>query len=192
MIRSIRTRLASSPLVLASEISDVGDLSSPRRTRWRIVSRTVLATAAGAVIASLGIVQAGAAGPPPTATGTFTFATDNVTLTHTADGNAFYSEVATGYYQGDLTGFWTDTDTYVVFKDGSFQAQGTELCTGCTLGGRTGSFNSVWEAGGSGSGVVGHLTFTGGGGGLSGLQGEGTFQNFPTVNVYSYVYHFDS
>lgn len=142
-------------------------------------------------LAFLGAVPAAAASPPATAAGNFTILTDVTTPIRTADGNTVFSEVATGVYSGPLTGPFTDTDTFVVFKDGSFQTlRATEICTGCTLGGRTGSFNSVWTASGSES-ITGHLTFTSGTGGFAGLHGGGTFQTVGNVNTYSYQFHFD-
>jgi hypothetical protein len=145
------------------------------------------------VAASLGAAHTAAASTPAVASGTFTVPadTDITTLIRTADGNAFWAEVAPGTYAGALTGPFIDTDTYVVFKDGSFQTHGTEVCTNCTLGGRTGSFNSVWNASGSGSLITGHLTFTAGTGGFAGLHGGGTFRTEGDTNTYSYAYHFD-
>src|SRR3974390_446209 len=62
-----------------------------------------------------------AAGQPATATGTYTG--DFIdTLIRTAGGNLFFAEVGLGVYDGDLSGPFTDTDTLIVYSDGSYTA----------------------------------------------------------------------
>jgi hypothetical protein len=46
---------------------------------------------------------------------------------------------------GDLSGVVTVTDTIVGHGDGSLNEHGTDTCTSCTIGGRTGSFTAVFE-----------------------------------------------
>jgi hypothetical protein len=121
--------------------------------------------------------------------------TDTLTpVRTTASGTTFYSEVLAGQYFGDLSGLFTDTDTFVTRADGSFQGHGTEVCTGCTLAGRTGDFTATFNLQGtatgtpSHSGTGGHLTFISSSGGLAGLHGQGTFTGALT---YAYAYHFE-
>jgi hypothetical protein len=152
--------------------------------------RRILITAAAALAVTAGLARPVAASPPETATGTLSIATDTFTTIRIAGGNSFFAEVATGAYSGDLTGPYIDIDTFVLHKDGSFDAHGTEVCTACTIGGRTGSFTSAFEYSGSGAQFEGHLTFTGGTGELAGLRGEGTFQGDGIDNTYSYRYDF--
>jgi hypothetical protein len=156
--------------------------------------RKLVFTATVVAAALVAIVSPAAASQPVTATGTFAILTDAFAPLRSADGNSFSTEIATLSYDGDLTGPATDTDTFVSYKDGSFSAHGTEICTSCTLGGRTGAFTATFSYKGSptasGFRYVGHLTFTGGSGGLSGLHGQGTFQGNELGSSYSYNYAF--
>jgi hypothetical protein len=128
------------------------------------------------------------ASPPATATGTYTGEFTD-TLIREAGGNLFFSEVGLGAYDGDISGPFTDTDIYIVHSDGSYNAYGTEVGEGCTIGGRTGNFTARWAMTGTLTPFTasGHLTFTGGTGGLAGLHGEGDFSE----DSYSYNYHFE-
>jgi hypothetical protein len=127
-------------------------------------------------------------GKPAIATGTYS-AQFTDTLIREADGNVFFAEVGQGTYEGDLSGPFSDINMLIIHADGSFNAYGIEAGEGCTIGGRTGNFTARWELTGTSEPfhISGHLTFTGGTGGLAGLRGEGDFSE----DVYSYNYHFD-
>jgi hypothetical protein len=128
-------------------------------------------------------------GPSPSAvaSGTFTFVLTSSTHIGTAGGDSFDLQVSTITSVGGVTGVATDTQTVVTRADGSVNADGTEVCSSCTIGGRTGSYIAAYSFTVSVAGVVaGHLTFTSGSGGLAGLQGEGTF----AAGTYSYNYRF--
>jgi hypothetical protein len=132
-----------------------------------------------------------AARPPAVATGTFTFLSDTLSPIRSADGNIFLGEVASISYAGDLTGVVVATDTLLVHSDGSVDGHGTEVCSSCTIGGRTGSLTAVFAFHVSGGQLTGTETFTSAAGGLSGLRGGGTFEGNGAVNTYSYSYHFE-
>jgi hypothetical protein len=118
-----------------------------------------------------------------------------ISKTHirTTGGDSFDLRVSSLTSVGGVTGVATDTSTDVTHADGSISSTGTEVCSSCTIGGRTGSYIATYSFTVSVAGVVaGHLTFTSGSGGLASLQGEGTFQVVPpnTAGTYSYNYRF--
>jgi hypothetical protein len=105
----------------------------------------------------------------------------------TAGGDSFDLQVFSLTSVGGVTGIATDTLTTATHADGSLNATGTEVCTSCVIGGRTGSYIAAVSVTVSVAGVIaGHLTFTSGSGGLAGLHGDGTF----TADTYSYNYRF--
>jgi hypothetical protein len=130
----------------------------------------------------------------PTASGTWQVTSTTLTLLQTADGNRFYAVVQSGFYSGGLSGTVADAYTLEVHSDGSTNAQGTETCTSCTIGGRTGGYTATVSAAVSGSHENNRLTFQTGSGGLAGLRGEGSIvvtQRTPTLSgTYAYDYHF--
>jgi hypothetical protein len=135
------------------------------------------------------------ASTPMTATGTFGF--NLISSTSRTVGNiSFYSTVASVPYYGGLTGTATDRETDIVDRNGSSVGYGTEVCTACTLGGRTGGYTAVYALAGlnyftTGVPVEGYLTFTSGTGGLVGLHGGGTFGGTASnPGFYSYNYSF--
>jgi hypothetical protein len=120
------------------------------------------------------------------ASGTFSFISDDLEFRGTIGPNLVFSEVAVISYDGGLTGTATDTDTFVLHPDGSYEAHGTETCALCTLAGQHGSYSSTFTFSGIGSTYRGALVFTGGTGGLAGLHGGGPFQGDDSGNTYSY------
>jgi hypothetical protein len=125
--------------------------------------------------------------PSGVASGSFTSGRPSITHIRTAGGDSFDLLVGSVTYIGGVTGVSTDTSTVVTHADGSVNADGTEVCGSCTIGGRTGSYIAAYSFTVSVAGMVaGHLTFTSGSGGLAGLQGEGTF----AAGTYSYNYRF--
>jgi hypothetical protein len=144
------------------------------------------------VVASLtsGVAPA-AASKPMTVTGNFVDQNLRATPFRTADRNTFYAETYQIIYTGDLTGTTNNTDTLIVYKDGSFKGVGVEVCNACILGGRTGGYTAVFTYRGTPTGQFeGHLAFIHSTGGLAGLHGEGTFGGNEVVNTYSYNYSF--
>ncbi|MGH9105090.1 MAG: hypothetical protein ACRDZX_04490 [Acidimicrobiales bacterium] len=138
--------------------------------------------------------------PPPTrpgvARGTFSTTSNSLTPIKVVVGtDTLYEQVAGGAYAGGLTGALTDVDTFVLHSDGTFQAQGFEYCTGCSLGGATGGYLAEFNLSGvpaSGGNIAytGHLSFLSGSGGFAGIQGGGTFTGNLTGGSYSYNYMF--
>jgi hypothetical protein len=130
----------------------------------------------------------------PTASGDWHLVSHTQTLLRTADGNSFFAVVESPLYSGGLSGTAVDTYTLIVHRDGSLNAQGTETCTGCTIGGRTGDYTATFSFSASGTRQESRVTFQGGSGGLAGLHGGGSFQVThltPTVGgTYAYDYHF--
>src|SRR5581483_564112 len=100
------------------------------------------------------------------AAGTLTFLSDDLQFRGVFGGDLVFSEVAVIAYDGGLTGVATDTDTLIVYPDGSYSSHGTETCAVCSLAGRHGSFTSTFVFAGNGPDYHGALRFTGGSGGL--------------------------
>lgn len=122
------------------------------------------------------------------AAGTLSFLSDDLQFRGALGGDLVFSEVAVIAYDGGLNGVVTDTDTLIVYPDGSYSSHGTETCADCTLAGRHGSFTSTFVFAGNGPDYHGALRFTGGTGGLAGLHGGGPFQGNESGNTYSYAY----
>ena len=151
------------------------------------VIHTFVSSTAVVVAALAGCGPPAAATPSAVASGSYTFVQTSSTHIRTAGGDSFDLQVFSLTSVGGVTGVATDTQTAVTHADGSINANGTEVCGSCTIGGRTGSYIAAYSVSMSVSGVVaGHLTFTSGSGGLAGLHGEGTF----TADAYSYNYRF--
>jgi len=130
--------------------------------------------------------------PPATATGSITFLSDTFTPIRTSGCVTFANEAATLVYAGDLTGNASDTDLSITYCDGSFAGvHGIEVCSACTLDGRTGDFTAEFVYKGSGANYAGTFTVLNASGGLAGLRLQGTFEGDASGNTYSYNYHFD-
>jgi hypothetical protein len=152
-----------------------------------------LALATICVVALAGFAAGpAAASPPKTASGTFSFLSDDFTPIHGAGASSFFQEQASRSYTGDLTGVASDVDVFIARGD-DFRAYGTETCTDCTIGASgPGDFTAAITYAGvsnaTGFTYSGQLTFLGGTGGLSGLHGQGTFSGNETTNNYSFSY----
>lgn len=150
---------------------------------------------------SLAVIVAmvvGLAGPavsarPETATGSFTLLSESYTFLGTVGSDTYFDGVLTLAYEGGLTGFASDGETFVVHSDGTFEGRGIEVCTACTIGGRTGDFVAAFDVAGGPSftDFSGTLTFLCGAGGLAGLRGGGHFVGTAAGNTYSYRYRFE-
>ncbi len=151
------------------------------------VVHTFVSSTAVVVAALAGCGPPAAATPSAVASGSYTFVQTSSTHIRTAGGDSFDLQVFSLTSVGGVTGVATDTQTAVTHADGSVNANGTEVCAFCSIGGRTGSYIAAYSVSMSVSGeVAGHLTFTSGSGGLAGLRGEGAF----TADTYSYKYRF--
>jgi hypothetical protein len=151
------------------------------------VIRTFVSSTAVVVAALAGCAPPAAATSSAVASGSYTFAQTSSTHIRTAGGDSFDLQVFSLTSVGGVTGIATDTLTTATHADGSLNATGTEVCSSCAIGGRTGSYIAAVSLTVSVAGVIaGHLTFTSGSGGLAGLHGEGTF----TADTYSYNYRF--
>jgi hypothetical protein len=141
---------------------------------------------------------AGAAGPPATATGTWDCRSSAFTIEsdRTVGGNRIFTWSSPAcVYAGDLTGTFAGHGTRIVRSDGSFIDHGGLVCTGCTLGGRTGDFTAVstfrknipQDAHTHGTIIV--LSATGG---LEGLHAVNDFEFAGSgFGTYSYRYSFE-
>jgi hypothetical protein len=150
------------------------------------------------VAALVVIASAAGAGPPAIATGNWDCST-NVIVTiesvRTADGNTITSFSATRcFYTGELTGTFSIHITRIVNSDGSFIDHGYIVCTGCTIGGRTGDFTGALTARSPSPGeVYGVITVVSATGGLTGLHAQAHFERHGPLSsrTYSYRYSFE-
>ena len=151
------------------------------------VIRTIVSSTTVVVVALAGCASPASASPQAVASGSFTSVQTSKTHIRTAGGDSFDLLVESVTSVGGLTGVATDTFTAATHAGGSWNADGSEVCSSCTIGGRTGSYIAAFSLTVSVAGVLaGHLTFTSGSGGLAGLHGEGTFG----AGTYSYKYRF--
>jgi hypothetical protein len=148
----------------------------------------VLCVALGLVVASTS-----AAGPPATATGTWLITgAATVTDIRTAGNNTFITESFPFTYSGDVTGSAVASGTLRLASDGSAGFNGTTVCTGCTIGGRTGDFTTTDNAQGNNDGQVkGVITVLSAAGGLTGLHGVDHFEGNFVTGAYTYTYTFE-
>jgi hypothetical protein len=93
-----------------------------------------------------------------------------------------FAAVDTLSLTGGIIGTATDTYSYTVHRDGSITGHGTETCSACTIGGRTGTYTQAFNftATPDFATFQGHFAFVDAGGGLAGLHGHGTFQGIAT------------
>ena len=145
------------------------------------------------------LASAAAAGPPATATGAYAVTgAPTVNDIRVAGGNTFIAEslpfIFLGDGGGDLFGPGVLQGTVVVKPDGSGESNSTFVCTGCTVGGRTGDFTGLLRSHFTGfptgpdTGTVTVLSATGG---LAGLHGQDHFEGSPLAGRYSFKYSFD-
>jgi hypothetical protein len=156
--------------------------------RKLLVLPAMLAAALGSVFSS-----ASAAGPPGSASGTY-LVTGAPTITdiHTAGSNTFITESFPFVYTGDLNGSSVLYVTVHYESDGSATAHGRSVCTGCTIGDRTGDFATSYDAQLSQDGQVkGTLTVLSATGDLTGLRAVDHFAGNLVTGTYTYSYTFE-
>jgi len=134
------------------------------------------------LLSLVGLTSSAWAGPPTHAQATGPGQGQTSTLIRTAGGNSTYAAVDTLSLTGGIIGLVTDTYTYTVHPDGSITGHGTETCSACTIGGRTGTYTQAFSftATPDFATFQGHFAFVNAGGGLAGLHGDGTFQGVAT------------
>lgn len=127
-----------------------------------------------------------------TATGDFNDVVSDVYTDIGTFGNVFVQrEDLVFNYAGDITGTATDVNYLFEYPDGSFDSFAEEVCTNCTIDGRTGTFTARYIIiGNSFTDYTGYLVFTGATGGLRGLRGYGTFGYNGETTFYTYHYYF--
>jgi hypothetical protein len=148
----------------------------------------------GVVAAALTVfVSAAGAGPPATVTGTYAVTNAVVESVRTAGNNTFTTySLVTGVWAGGLSGsFELDGLTVRAQSDGSVTAQGKVVCTGCTIGGRTGDFVANLVNTSPGPKMGGTVTVLSASGGLAGLHAVNHFEGTPSAGTTSWTYHFD-
>jgi hypothetical protein len=149
------------------------------------------------LIAAFALVFASAAAADQPSTATFTYtATGLPTVTdmRTAGPNTFVTESVPVVYGGDMSGPYVIAGTIAFNSDGSLTAHGTTVCTGCTVGGRTGDFTTVFDLRGPSLffGITGHFTITSASGGLAGLHGTADYAGNALGGTGTLSYHFDA
>jgi hypothetical protein len=192
------SQVATAGLVDAVDhLSPRAQVHGPARTEGRKWVRRKLVPSIVTVAAVVaGFSPPAQASTPMTATGTFGFIPISSTVIRTVGNISVYAVVGSVPYYDALTGTATDRETDIVRRNGSFVGYGTEVCTSCTLGGRTGGYTAVYTIAGLNYLITavpfeGYLSFTGGTGGLAGLHGGGTFGGTTSnPGFYSYNYFF--
>jgi len=146
-----------------------------------------------AALAVLGLFASTAAADQPiSATSTFT-ATGPPTVTDisTAGPNTFITESGPARYDGDVSGPYLIAGTLQIKGDGSVSGHATVVCTGCTIGGRTGDFSAVTNfSGPSLAEIKGQLTITSATGDLAGLHGTTDYAGSALGGTNTWSYHF--
>jgi len=151
---------------------------------------TILACVAMLVAATA--APAAAAGPPTLVTGTRISLMGSLACSDLGGGNELCHWEYPEFYSGDITGTSLNTVDFVRRTDGSFQGRGTEVCTGCTIAGRTGDFEALFVVRGSGTSVTWTATLIGLSGDLAGLRGHGWSAGYDAAGneTYAYKIHF--
>lgn len=128
--------------------------------------------------------------PTFTANGTFTILNTTTTNTQHVGQNTIYSYIQQGADNGDVTGTYTDEETFTLHPDGTGAFSGTATCT-CTVEGKSGtytySFNGTSKPDGS---FQGQLVVFQGTGDLANLRGQGEFQGKGNQGTFSSQDHF--
>jgi len=150
------------------------------------VSKAIAIFAALVAMTSTVASSAGAS-QPATAVGSFSFLTDTLTPIRSAGCNNFFTEDFTVLNTGGVSGVTTGSGVLVVHCDGTIEGKGTEVCSACTIDGKTGDFTDAYTVKISGATVSGTVVVLSATGGLAGLHLQGTFG----AGTYSYNYHFD-
>jgi hypothetical protein len=151
---------------------------------------SVVLVAAIAVLFAFPLVALASTPVQTTASGTLLSHTQ--TLLRSADGNFTFSAVDVVAFSGGISGTATDTYTFTVHPNGSITGQGTESCSACTIGGRTGGYveNFSFTATPNFATFEGHFAVLSASGGLDGLRAEGTFQGAGFSETINLKYHF--
>ncbi len=144
-------------------------------TPIRTIAATLATIAPCAVVLGVTGSAIGETTTTSTATGTFAIPTDYTPAIKEHLDHDFAEVI----YKGDVTGIAID---YGTFDPTTFSGSGTEYCVVCTIGGKTGGYAATYRFAGN---VPGVLIFTLGFGGLTGLEGGGTFTS---KGAYNYHY----
>ncbi len=116
---------------------------------------------------------------------------DTQTFLGMVGNDSLYFDITPGTFYGGITGKFVDQFYTRVRPDGSFTGYGTEVCTDCSIGGKTGTFYARFTFAGNSAGFSGKQFFTKGTGGLKGLHGGGTFQTGAVGNDYVFSFSFE-
>lgn len=155
-------------------------------SRFRL-SSLLLAAGVALTATVLAFAAPAAAGPPAVASGSAQFIPTGF-ATRNADGNVFIQGTGLlAYTAGAIAGTTSETYRFVIHKDGSIEGFGRGVCSGCSIGSRSGSFDAVFTAHGSlSTGLSGRVTITGASGSLKGTHGGGFYQQDYVTGIDSY------
>jgi uncharacterized protein YxeA len=127
-----------------------------------------------------------------TANGTFTILNSTTTSFRQDGQNKIYSYMQHGVSSGDITGSYTNGETFTLYPDNTGTFSGNITST-CTVAGKSGtllySITGTSTANGSFQGQTFNFQGTGD---LSKLHGQGVFQGQGVHGTYSYELHFDA
>jgi len=148
---------------------------------------------AAVVVALLGVPVVAWAGPPTSTTANGTLVSHDQQLVGSAGGNQTFDAVDHLVFTGGLIGSPVDTYTFTVHPNGSITGHGTETCSDCTIGGRTGSYTERFSFTATANFATfdGQFTIQDSGGGLSGLRAEGSFVGVGVAETEQLNYHFE-
>jgi len=127
-----------------------------------------------------------------TANGTFTILNTTTTNISQDGQNKIYSYTQHGVNNGDLTGSYTNEETFTLFPDNTGTFSGKITCI-CTVAGKSGtllySISGTSTANGSFQGQTFDIQGTGD---LAKLHGQGVFHGQGNQGTYSTQFHFDA
>jgi hypothetical protein len=145
----------------------------------------------GALLLPFGVAYAT---PPTLSSGTYGGSAVETTIIRFPDGNMVLTIKREGRLSGTTEGLFTET-AYIVGKRIS-TFHGIQICSPCTVGGRSGTYVARFEGTSEDGHDRGQWVYLSGTGDLANLRGHGTLEGISapdgsTSGTYSGEYHFD-
>jgi len=126
-----------------------------------------------------------------TANGTFRILNTTTNSSRQDGQNKIYSYTQHGVNSGDITGSYTNEETFTLYPDNTGTFSGNITCA-CTLNGKSGTLLYSITGTSTANGFQGQIFNYQGTGGLAKLHGQGVFQGQGLQGTYSDELHFAS